>query len=74
LYGLPAVFALLAAWPGFSVGEKVALTADFFLIGGTLREVLGKSVFRVYTRQALVVPSFLFAFVLVFIGRRRRIL
>jgi hypothetical protein len=74
LYGLPAVFALLVAWPGFKAGEKAALAADFVFIGGTLRETLGKTAFRFYTRQALVVPGFLFAFVLLFIGRRRRIL
>lgn len=74
LYGLPAVFALLVAWPGFKAGEKAALTADFVFIGGTLRETLGKTAFRFYTRQAWVVPGFLFAFALLFIGRRRRIL
>lgn len=74
LYGLPAVFALLVAWPGFKAGEKAAMAADFVLIGGTLRETLGKTAFRFYTRQAWIAPGFLFAFVLLFIGRRRRIL
>ena len=73
LYGLPAVFLLIVFFDRFKPGEKVLLAADFVIIGVTVREVLGKSVFRFYTIRALVVPCFLILFAMLVCLRRRRI-
>ncbi|MHB8055931.1 MAG: glycosyltransferase family 87 protein, partial [Candidatus Aminicenantales bacterium] len=73
LYGLPAVFILCKVYDSFTPWEKGLLIADFILIGGTIREVLGKAAFRFYTGQALVVPCFLFLFALLIQIRRRRL-
>ncbi len=59
LYALPAVFFLLNAWPLLSRPWKWALAVDLVLIGGTLREVLGKTLFRLYTHHSLVAINFL---------------
>ncbi len=74
LYGLPAVFLLLSALPRFRPVERAVLIADFVLIGGTLREILGKTAFRFYTENALILPCFLLLFAMLFAGRRRRLL
>ncbi len=74
LYGLPAVFLLLSALPRFRPVERAVLIAGFVLIGGTLREVLGKTAFWFYTEKSLVLPSFLLLFVMLCVGRRRRLL
>ena len=74
LYGLPAVFILLTALPRFRRVERVVLIVDFILIGGTLREVLGKTAFRFYQGRSLVVPCFLFLLWMLFVARRRRYL
>lgn len=72
LYGLPAVFILLLVLDRFTRTEKAALIVNFILIGGTLREVLGKTAFRFYSGHSLVVPSFLFIFGMLYVARRRR--
>jgi hypothetical protein len=59
LYALPAVFFLLNAWPLLSRPWKWTLSADLILIGGSLREVLGKTLFRLYTHHSLVAINFL---------------
>lgn len=59
LYAVPAFFVLLDAWPLLSMPWKWALAADLVLIGGTLREVLGKTLFRFYTHQSLIVVNFI---------------
>ncbi|HPH43746.1 MAG TPA: glycosyltransferase family 87 protein [Candidatus Aminicenantes bacterium] len=74
LYGLPAVFLLSSALPRFRPVERAVLVADFALIGGTLREVLGKTAFRFYTENALILPCFLLLFAMLYAGRRRRLL
>ncbi|MBN1938282.1 MAG: DUF2029 domain-containing protein [Candidatus Aminicenantes bacterium] len=74
LYGLPAVFALLTVRPDFRKGERAVSAANFVLIGGTLRETMGKAFFRYYTRTALIVPSFLLVFAQLLSARRRRLL
>lgn len=73
IYGLPAVFLLLAFWGRFAAWEKSAMIADFILIGATLREILDRAVFRFYTFNALIVPSFLFLFAMLVVLRKRRV-
>ena len=73
IYGLPAVFLLLAFWRRFAAWEKGVLIVDFVLIGATLREILGKTTFRFYTFNAFVVPCFLFLFAMLVVVRKRRI-
>ena len=58
LYGLPALFVLLDAWPLLSRPWRWILAVDLVLIGGTLREVLGETLFAFYTRESLVVVNF----------------
>jgi len=72
LYGLPAIFMLLTVFNRLTSWEKGILIADFILIGGTLREVLGKTMFRYYTGHSFVVPSFLIVFGMLVLVRRRR--
>jgi hypothetical protein len=55
LYAVPALIVLLNAWPLLSGTWKGILAADLVIIGGTLREVLGTTLFRFYTHHSLVV-------------------
>jgi len=73
LYALPAFFVLLNAWPLLSGSWKGILAADLVLIGGTLREILGKSLFRFYTHQSLVVINFIILLVVLAHVRARKI-
>jgi hypothetical protein len=73
LYALPALFVALNAWPLLSAPWKWALAVDLVLIGGTLREVLGKTLFRIYTSHSLIVLNFLVLLVVLAHVRRRRI-
>ncbi len=59
LYALPACFVLLNAWPLLSGVWKGITAADLILIGATLREILGTTLFRFYTHRSLVVINFL---------------
>lgn len=59
LYALPAFFVLLNAWPLLSGTWKGVLAADFLLISGTLREILGKTLFDIYQRRSWVVVNFI---------------
>ncbi|MCX6565444.1 MAG: glycosyltransferase family 87 protein [Candidatus Aminicenantes bacterium] len=72
LYGLPAVLILMTILPRFGRIERAVVIVNFILIGGTLREILGKAAFRFYTWHALVVPGFLVIFGMIFLARRRR--
>jgi len=74
LYGLPAVMLLASAFNCFRRVERAILIFDFILIGGAVREVLGRTAFRFYTWNALVVPCFLVLFGLMFVARRRRLM
>jgi hypothetical protein len=59
LYGLPAVVLMLNEFPRLSRSWRVVAAVNLILIGGTLREVLGKTVFHFYTRHSLVAINFL---------------
>ncbi len=59
LYAIPAVVFLMNWMDKFPPAMKYILIANFICIGASLREVLGKGVFRFYTQHSLVVVSFL---------------
>lgn len=59
IYGFLAVMILLNALRRFSWGLRAVAVANFVLIGGTLREILGKDLFRFYTRNSFIAWSFL---------------
>jgi len=59
LYGLLAVVMIMNNISTFSRAWKYVTVVDAIIIGGTLREVLGKSLFRFYTHSSLVVVNFL---------------
>ncbi len=59
LYAIPAVVFLMNWMDKFPPAMKYILIANFICIGASLREVLGKGVFRFYTQHSLVVISFL---------------
>ena len=58
-YAVPAVAIIMNYWPVFPRGWKYLVVIDLLLIGGTLREVLGKRLFRFYTGMHLVAVNFL---------------
>jgi hypothetical protein len=59
LYSVLAVVLVLNYWPKFPRLGKYVLAVDLILIGATLREVLGKTLFRFYTYNSLIVINFL---------------
>jgi len=59
LYSVLAVVLVLNCWPKFPRLGKYVLAVDLILIGATLQEVLGKTLFRFYTYNSLIVINFL---------------
>jgi hypothetical protein len=59
LYGFLAVMILLNRLGEFRAGLKWTAIVNFCIIGGTLREVLGKTLFRYYTHHSLATLNFL---------------
>ena len=59
IYSVLAVVLILNYWPRFPLAWKYVLAVDLILIGATLQEVLGKTLFRFYTYNSLIVINFL---------------
>ncbi len=59
LYSILAIVFLINYIDKFPKVLKYLLIANFIIIGGSLREVLGKNAFRFYTGYSLVVISYL---------------
>jgi hypothetical protein len=55
LYALPAVVLLLNILGRFPPVHKYILAGNFIVIGASLREILGKTLFRFYNRKSLMV-------------------
>jgi hypothetical protein len=72
LYSVPAVVLLLNSLSVFQPFWKYLLVADFVMIGGSLREVLGKAIFRFYTHESLVVINFLVVILCLYYARTKR--
>jgi len=60
LYALLAVMLVLDKIDEFRRGLKYAAVVNLIVIGGTLREILGRALFTFYTGHSLVVLNFLF--------------
>ena len=59
LYGLPAIVLILNEFKRLTPAWRIIAGIDFLIIGGTLREVLGKTAFRFYTHHSFVAVNFL---------------
>jgi hypothetical protein len=59
LYSILTIVFLINYIDKFPKVLKYLLIANFIIIGGSLREVLGKDAFRFYTGYSLVVISYL---------------
>lgn len=57
LYALPAVVLLLNYIGQFPPALKYILAGNFIIIGASLREILGKTLFRFYNRKSLMVVN-----------------
>jgi hypothetical protein len=66
LYGFLAVMIMLYRLGEFPSGLKWTAIINFCIIGGTLREVLGKTLFRFYTHHSLATLNFLVVLALLF--------
>ena len=66
LYGFLAVVIMLYRMGEFPAWLKGTAVVNFALIGGTLREVLGKTLFRFYTHHSLATLNFLVVLALLF--------
>jgi hypothetical protein len=55
LYALPAVVLLLNYIDRFPSALKYIQAGNFIIIGASLREILGKTLFRFYNRKSLMV-------------------
>lgn len=69
LYAILAVVFLVNWIDKFSPAMKYILIANFICIGASLREILGKGMFRFYTQHSLVVVSFLILLFYLFYSR-----
>jgi hypothetical protein len=58
LYSILAVILLLNCIERFPSFLKYGLIVNFIIIGGTLRETLGKELFRFYTQNSLLVINY----------------
>jgi len=67
LYGFLAVTIILCRLGEFPAGLKWTAIINFCIIGGTLREVLGKTLFRFYTHHSLATLNFLMVLALLFL-------
>jgi len=72
LYGVLAILLLLNTLDRFRPVWKGILIADLIMIGGTLREVLGKELFRFYTHESLVVINFLIVIFYLLFARAKK--
>jgi len=73
LYALPAIALLLNEIAKIPRTWKYVLVADLVLIGGTTRELLGKSLFRFYTHQSLVAVNFAVILIILVYTRAKKI-
>lgn len=71
LYSIPAVVLLLNYVKKFPPAWKYALVANFIVIGGTLREIMGKTLFRFYNHNSLMAVNYLLVLVFLFYLRLR---
>jgi hypothetical protein len=72
LYALLAVVVIMNNVPTFSRVWKYVIAIDLIIIGGTLREVLGKTLFRFYTHRSLAVVNFLVLLVVLINTRAKK--
>ncbi|MFP4081865.1 MAG: glycosyltransferase family 87 protein [Candidatus Aminicenantes bacterium] len=72
LYSFLAVILLLSLLGRFPRVLRYILIADFVIIGASLREVLGKEVFRFYTHYSLVAMNHLIILFCLFYSRLKR--
>jgi hypothetical protein len=73
LYALPAVVLLLNDIGRFPPALKYILAGNFLVIGGSLREILGKTLFRFYNRKSLmVINSLVVLFYLAYVRLKKR--
>ncbi|MGA2586394.1 MAG: glycosyltransferase family 87 protein [Candidatus Aminicenantales bacterium] len=59
LYGVLAVVLLMNFLPKLPPSWKTVLIVDFIMIGASLREILGKTLFRFYNYNSLMAINFL---------------
>jgi hypothetical protein len=71
-YSALAVLVLINDLDKFRPVMKYLLIANFIIIGGSLREILGKSIFRYYTHHSLVVINYLAVLFFLYYARRRK--
>ncbi len=64
LYSILAIMILINYFDGFSLWLKILIIVNLLLIGGSIYEILGKELFRVYTKFSIVTVNYL---ILIFI-------
>jgi len=72
LYSILAVVFLLNYLEKFPSFLKYGLILNFIIIGASLREILGKDIFRFYTRNSLVVINYLIVLFYLFYARVKK--
>jgi len=72
LYSILAVVFLLNYLEKFPSFLKYGLILNFIIIGASLREILGKDIFRFYTRNSLVVINYLIVIFYLFYARVKK--
>ena len=73
LYSILAVVILLNILQKFPSVLRYILIADFIIIGASLREILGKDIFRFYTGYSFVAINYLIVLFYLFYSRARNI-
>jgi len=66
LYGFLAIVIMIFRLGEFPAGLKWTAIVNLCIIGGTLREILGKTLFRFYTHHSLATLNFLVVLALLF--------
>ncbi len=74
LYSILAVVILLNIVQKFPSVLRYILIANFIIIGASLREILGKDIFRFYTGYSFVVINYLIVLFYLFYSRARNLI
>jgi hypothetical protein len=71
LWSTPGVMALIAAWPRVAVPGRIVMVTGLVLVGLTVYDVLGRTLYRQFMALSILTPVFLLIIALLLVERRR---
>ncbi len=71
LWSTPGVMALIATWPGKGLTGRIGIAGTLALIGGTVYDIVGRSLYRQFMASSVLTPVFLLVIGMLLVERRR---